>query len=153
MQREGSPVTKSVSSPKRIIRVFPGKTNATPDDADVRIRALPTLFDEADKVHVSVTFTWDMQWAEFAAKQWSAVAPVSVGGPAYNETGGDFVPGRYMKRGYVITSRNCWLCSVPKREGNKLRELPITDGWIVTDDNLLACSEKHISGVFEMLKR
>jgi hypothetical protein len=34
-----------------------------------------------------------------------------------------------------------------------LRELPITDGWIVTDDNLLACSENHINSVFDMLKR
>ncbi len=68
---------------------------------------------------------------------------------------GDFVPGMYMKRGYVITSRGCpnrcWFCAVPKREGFQLRELPVTDGWIVTDDNLLACSTKHIDAVFEML--
>ena len=37
------------------------------------------------------------------------------------------------------------------REGN-LRELPITSGHIVLDDNLLACSEKHIRSVFDMLK-
>jgi hypothetical protein len=157
MQREGNLVTKSISLPKRIIRVFPRRTNATPADANVRIRTFPNLFDEADEVHISVAFTWDMQWAEFAAKQWTTVAPVKFGGPAYNEAGSDFVPGLYMKRGYVITSRgclnNCWFCSVPKREGKTLRELPITDGWIVTDDNLLACSEKHINGVFEMLKR
>ena len=142
---------------KRIIRVFPRRTNATPDDADVRIRTYPGLFDEADEVHISVSFTWDITWAEYAAKQWSKVAPVKLGGPAFNEEGGNFIPGRYMKRGYVITSRGCpnrcWFCNVPKREGYKLRELPITDGWIVTDDNLLACSEAHINGVFEMLKR
>ena len=141
---------------KKIIRVFPRRTNATPNDDDVRIRTFPGLFDEAEEVHISVAFTWDMQWAEFAARQWSLVAPVKVGGPALNERGGDFVPGMYMKRGYVITSRgcnnHCWFCSVPKREGG-VRELPITDGWIVTDDNLLACSQKHINGVFEMLKR
>ena len=160
MISEGSLVIKSLSqpeTPKRIIRVFPRRTKATPTDADVRIRTFPGMFDEADEVHIFVAFTYDMQWAEFAAKQWSKVAPVKIGGPAYNEKGGDFVPGMYMKRGYVITSRgcpnSCWFCSVPKREGNELRELPITDGWIVTDDNLLACSEKHISGVFEMLKR
>jgi hypothetical protein len=142
---------------KKIIRVFPRRTNATPVDPDVRIRTFPGLFDEADEVHVSVAFTWDIPWAEIAAKQWSVVAPVKLGGPAFNETGNGFVPGLYLKRGYVITSRGCpnrcWFCSVPKREGYRLHELPITDGWIVTDDNLLACSEGHIGRVFEMLQR
>ena len=62
-----------------------------------------------------------------------------------------------MKKGYVITSRGCpnrcWFCAVPKREGYALRELPVIDGWIVTDDNLLACSDRHIKEVFDMLKR
>lgn len=62
----------------------------------------------------------------------------------------------YLKKGYVITSRGCpnrcWFCSVPKREGD-LRELPITEGNNVLDDNLLACSEKHIRAVFAMLKQ
>lgn len=117
---------------KRIIRVFPTRTNATPDDAFARFRAFPSLFDEADEIHISVVFTWDIRWAEQAAVQWERVAPVSIGGPAYNQPGGDFVPGMYMKNGYVITSRGCpnrcWFCSVPKREGGKLRELPVKDG-------------------------
>lgn len=142
---------------KKIIRVFPSKTRATPDDKDVRIRTYPGLWDEADEVHISVTFTWDIPWAEQAARFWGAVAPVKVGGPAYNEVGGDFIPGMYMKKGYVITSRGCpnrcWFCSVPKREGGLLRELPVKDGWIVTDDNLLACSDRHIDEVFSMLGR
>lgn len=142
---------------KRIIRVFPTKTSATPCDELVRIHTTPSLFDEADEVHISVTFTWDIPWAEWAAKQWSAIAPVKVGGPAYNEPGGNFVPGMYMKSGYVITSRGCpnrcWFCTVPKREGYQLRELPVTDGWIVADDNLLACSPSHIDEVFAMLAR
>ncbi|MDD6211295.1 MAG: hypothetical protein PUB21_11905 [Bacteroidales bacterium] len=142
---------------KRILRIFPTKTNATPFDEMVRIREFPGLFDEADEIHISVAFSWDRKWAELAAKKWKYVAPVKVGGPAYNEPGGEFIPGMYMKKGYVITSRGCpnrcWFCSVPKREGYKLRELPITDGWIVTDDNLLACSPEHINSVFEMLKR
>jgi hypothetical protein len=41
---------------------------------------------------------------------------------------------------------------VPKREGG-LRELPVTEGFNVLDDNLLACSEQHIRKVFDMLKR
>lgn len=142
---------------KRIIRVFPRRTNATPDDALVRIGTTPSLFDEADEIHISVAFTWDIPWAEWAAHQWERVAPVKIGGPAYNEPGGEFVPGMYMKKGYVITSRGCpnrcWFCAVPKREGGQLRELPVRDGWIVTDDNLLACSSGHIDEVFTMLAR
>lgn len=142
---------------KRIIRVFPSKTKATPDDELARIKALPVSTDQADEVHISVAFSWDKPWAEQAAEHWKAVAPVKVGGPAYNEPGGNFVPGMYLKHGYVITSRGCtnrcWFCSVPIREGGKLRELPITEGWIIQDDNLLACSPQHIDGVFEMLIR
>ena len=140
----------------KTLRIFPRKTNATPNDEDVRINTTPSLFDEADEAHISVTFTWDIPRGEWLYNQWKHVAPTKIGGVAFNEKGGDFVPGMYMKRGYVITSRgcnnNCWFCSVPKREGG-VRELPITDGWIVTDDNLLACSESHINGVFEMLKQ
>lgn len=145
----------------RVLRIFPSRTNATPVDDLVRVREMPSLFDMQqpafDEVHISVAFTWDKPWAEEAARQWERVAPVKVGGPAYNEPGSDFVPGLYMKQGYVITSRGCpnrcWFCSVPKREGGVLRELPIVDGHIITDDNLLACSEGHIAAVFEMLKR
>lgn len=141
----------------RIIRVFPTRTHATPEDEFVRIREVPSLFDEADEVHISVTFTWDKPWAEWAARQWERVAPVKIGGPAYNEPGGEFVPGMYLKKGYVITSRGCpnrcWFCAVPKREGDRLRELPVRDGWIVQDDNLLACSRSHIDEVFSMLAR
>jgi hypothetical protein len=140
----------------KIIRVFPRQTNATPNDENVRINTTPTFFDEADEIHISVAFTWDIPRAEWLANQWKYVAPVKTGGPAFNEKGGDFIPGMYMKKGYVITSRGCnnkcWFCSVPKREGG-LRELSITDGWIITDDNLLACSPQHIDNVFEMLKK
>ena len=144
-------------SPK-VIRLFPRRTNATPDDEDVRINCTPSFFgDDADEIHISVTFTWDIPRAEFLEKQWRHVTAVKVGGPAFNAPGGDFMPGMYMKKGYVITSRGCpnrcWFCSVPRREGYTLRELPVTDGWIVTDDNLLACSPAHIEKVFEMLRR
>jgi hypothetical protein len=141
----------------KILRIFLRRTNATPDDEDVRINSEPTLFDAADEVHISVTFTWDIPRAEHLAKAWRAVGPVKVGGPAFSAPGGDFVPGMYLKRGYVITSRGCnnrcWFCGVPKREGYTIRELPITSGWIVTDDNLLACSGEHVGKVFEMLKQ
>jgi hypothetical protein len=139
---------------KRIIRVFPRKTNATPDDSLVRIGCEPDLFDQADEVHVSVTFTWDLPLAERLVKAWAPVAPVKIGGPATGERGGDFEPGMYVKAGYVLTSRGCpnrcWFCSVPKREGD-IRELPVTWGSNVLDDNLLACSPAHIREVFAML--
>lgn len=83
---------------KRIIRVFPVRTNATPDDELVRIATTPSLFDEADEVHISVAFTWHRRWAEWAAKQWAHIAPVKIGGPAYNEPCGEFIPGMYLKK-------------------------------------------------------
>lgn len=140
----------------KIIRVFPRKTNATPDDENVRF-AEPGALDGADEVHVSVTWTWDRERGEKLAEAWRAVTKrVSVGGPAYDDPGGEFTPGLYVKHGYTITSRgcpnHCWFCSVPKREG-AIRELQIKDGYNILDSNLLACSEKHINAVFDMLAR
>ena len=138
----------------KIIRVFPRRTSATPDDEDVRINTPPGLFDEADEVHIPVLFTWDVAQAERLARMWEDVAPVKIGGPAYGDHGGDFVPGMYAKRGYVMTSRGCpnrcWFCSVWRREGD-IREIPITGGWNLLDSNILACSEPHIRAVFSML--
>jgi hypothetical protein len=117
---------------------------------------VPGMFDEADVVHVSVSFTWDINYAEYLAEQWKHVAPVEMGGPAFGKPSAEFVPGRYVRKGAVITSRgcrnHCWFCSVWRREP-ALIELPITEGINVLDDNLLACSEKHIREVFQMLKR
>lgn len=143
----------------KIARVFPRKTAATPYDDLVFFDSPPMLsLPEIDEVHISVTFTYDKRKAEDLAFQWEIVGvPVKIGGPAYNDPAeGDFVPGRYLKHGYVITSRGCnnkcWFCSAWKREG-KLRELPICDGWNVLDNNLLQCSEEHIRKVFDMLKQ
>ncbi|OGV45173.1 MAG: hypothetical protein A2017_06435 [Lentisphaerae bacterium GWF2_44_16] len=139
----------------KIIRVFPRKTKATPDDNGARF-GMPDLFDEADEVHISCTFTDDKAKAEKLATAWKYVAPLKIGGPAYDDNGGEFIPGMYIKKGYVITSRgcpnNCWFCYTWKREGN-IRELEIKDGFNVLDSNLLACSEQHIIRVFAMLKR
>jgi hypothetical protein len=141
---------------KKIIRVFPRKTKATPDDELAFVACPPPFYAEADEVHISVAFTYDLKFAEELAKWWQPVAPVLIGGPAMMQPSGEFEPGKYLKPGYVITSRgcpnHCWFCSVWKREGG-IRELEIKDGWNVQDDNLLACSEKHIRDVFAMLKR
>lgn len=139
----------------RLCRVFPRRTNATPDDA-LAYTTEPELWTEADEVHISVTWTYDLPRAEQLEKEWRHVAPTKIGGPATGMRGEDFTPGLYVKPGYVITSRGCpnkcWFCSVWKRDGTT-RELPIHEGWNVLDDNLLACSEKHIRAVFAMLKR
>lgn len=139
----------------RLIRVFPRKTKATPSDDLVRFGP-PNLFDEADEVHVSVTFTADKAKAERLAEQWSRVAPTKIGGVAYGDTSLEFIPGRYIRRGYTITSRGCprkcWFCDVWKKWPTA-NPLPIHDGWNVLDDNLLACPEWHVRAVFDMLKR
>lgn len=139
----------------RIIRVFPRRTKATPDD-DMSFCGAPPAGTQADEVHVSVTFTWDIPKAIELAELWKSVGRVEMAGPALGTRGEKFVPGVYLKHGYVITSRGCpnkcWFCSVWKREGETVRELPIVDGWNVLDDNLLACSQKHVCNVIEMLK-
>lgn len=143
----------------QIARVFPRRTRATPDD-ELVFTTPPSKkgIPDIDEVHVSVAFTYDLPKAEQLAEAWSKIGvPIKMGGPAFNEAGGDFTPGLYLKQGYVITSRGCpnrcWFCSVPSREGYQLRELPITNGHNILDDNLLACSESHIRAVFEMLGR
>lgn len=146
---------------KEVLRVFPRKTKATPDDSLAFVGA-PTRailntggFDE---VHISVTFTYDIPKAEKLAQKWEkAGVPVRVGGPAYDDRMGSFTPGLYIKRGYTFTSRgcpnSCWFCSVCKVAKGRIIELPIQDGWNILDDNVLATSPEHFKAVIEMLKR
>ena len=131
----------------KIARVFPSRTNATPDDKyafdDVPGMFLPPI----DEVHVSVTFTWDIPMAEYLAEAWKAVAPVKIGGPAYGDKLGEFIPGRYVKPGYTFTSRGCpnagmgkcWFCTEPKGPV----ELEIKPGHNILDPNLLATSPEQ----------
>lgn len=141
---------------KKIIRVFPRKTKASPDD-NLSFFGSPCLFvPEVDEIHISVVFTYDLKKVELLEKEWKKIAPVKIGGPALNDKGNEFVSGKYLKKGYVITSRGCpnkcWFCDVNEREGDT-RELPIIDGWNLLDSNILACSDNHIKKVFKMLKR
>jgi hypothetical protein len=142
----------------RLIRVFPRRTRATPDD-ELAYCGPPDLFAfaaEPDAVHVSVAFTYDKPAAERLAEQWHGVAPTCIGGVAYGDPGKEFRPGKYIRHGYTFTSRGCprrcWFCSVWKRDPVP-RMLPIQDGWNILDDNLLACPRPHVEAVFAMLRR
>ena len=140
----------------RIARVFPTKTNFCPDDQDAYFGP-PNLFTpKYDEIHISISFTWAIEKAYWLKKQWERIGKVKIGGPALGDPGGEFIPGRYLKRGVVITSRgcpnNCPWCFVPKREG-KLRELEVKEGNIIQDNNLLACSKNHLRKVFKMLSK
>jgi hypothetical protein len=142
------------------IRVFPARNKWTPDDelafvGDPPLEAFRPGTPDTP-VLVSVTFTWHRREGERLQAAWGQYyRDVRIGGPAYGNPGGEFTPGLFIKRGCTITSRGCskkcgW-CDVPTREG-AIRELDIKPGWIVQDNNLLACSEDHIRRVFEMLK-
>ena len=145
-----------------ILRIFPRRTRATPDDplaivGENNIGPLIGMLDDIDEVHISVTWTYDLPMAERIFMAWSNHGvKVLMSGPACNDPGGEFVPGRYLKPGYTITSRGCpnrcWFCDVWKREGD-IRELEIKDGYNVLDSNLLACSDDHVRAVFAMLQR
>ena len=143
----------------RIMRVFPRKTTATPDDELTCIGSpddMECSRQDWDEVHISTLFTYDIPVAEMLFKEWSATCSiVRLGGPAFGDSGCEFTPGMYVKQPYVVTSRgcpnNCWFCDVWKREGG-IRELEIKDGSNVLDSNLLACSPEHIKAVFEMLE-
>ncbi|MFH2075843.1 MAG: hypothetical protein ABIJ57_10955 [Pseudomonadota bacterium] len=139
-----------------MIRVFPERTSYTPTDA-LAFVGDPSLFRPPEQsVMVSVTFSWDKPEGERLARSWRRFyKDVRIGGPAYDDPGMTFTPGVFTKHGITFTSRGCpnrcpW-CVVPKREG-QLRLLPISDGWIVNDNNLLACPRQHIEAVFKMLE-
>jgi hypothetical protein len=141
--------------PRLIVRVFPRRTAATPDDGNAFVGDPPFEVPRGLEVHVSCCFTWDRPEAERLAIAWARTdVSVKIGGPAYGDPGGEFVPGKYLKPGYVITSRgcpnNCGFCMVPEREG-KFRPIPIRDGYDVLDNNLLADKE-HAKKVIAMLR-
>lgn len=138
----------------KIARVFPSRTSITPIDPDAYVGAPDLFTPKYDEVHISVAFTWDKPKVNMLKNEWERCGKVKVGGPAYDDIGGEFT-GLYTKPGITITSRgcpnSCSFCFVPKREG-KIRELPIIPGNILQDNNLTACSRTHIDNVFDMLK-
>ncbi len=153
--------TEAGKIPAGTIRVFPRRTRATPDDPAAFVGGPPLFLTPADVqvVHVSAAFTWDRREAARLAREWSFRFPrasVDVGGPAYGDPGGEFIPGMYLRDGYVITSRgcpnHCRRCFVPGREG-QIRLLPIRDGFNILDNNLLACPPDHVAAVCTMLRK
>jgi hypothetical protein len=118
----------------------------------------PLLIPPHEEIHISCVFTWDKDYCEYLKYQWEAWTdkPVKLGGPAYGSPAADFIPGMYVKSNIIMTSRgcnnNCPWCSVPKIEG-KLRELPVYEGNVIQDNNLLQTSREHKNRVFAMLKR
>jgi len=140
-----------------MIRVFPRRTKWTPTDELTFIGDPPLFRPSEQPVYVSVTFTWDIPEGERLKEAWQQYYPeIYLGGPAFDDPGETFVPGRFIKHGVTFTSRGCirrcpW-CFVPEREG-WIRELAIQNGWIVQDNNLLACSTEHQRKVFAMLQR
>jgi len=134
--------------------VVPKITSMTPNNA---ISRPPLQGDPIGvPVDVSCVFTWDKKRAEELAYSWKEWGcPVSIGGPAYDDPGGEFIPGKYLKNGITITHRgcirNCPWCYVPIREG-KIKCLDIKIGNILQDNNILACPKEHQNKVFSMLK-
>jgi len=139
-----------------IARVFPRRTKMTPTDDNAFVGLPPLGCPFFEEVHISVCFTWDIPKAHYLATQWLSYGSVRIGGPAVSGSNGEFISGRYLKKGVTITSRgcpnNCPWCFVPRWEG-KLKELnQIAPGNIVQDNNLLACSKTHLNKVFSMLR-
>ena len=128
----------------------------TPKDSLAFVGDPPLFHPEADAVHISISFTWDIEGANRLHKAWSQYyKEVKIGGPALASPANGFHPGLYVKPGVTFTSRGCnnhcpW-CLVPKREG-KLRAIKIIPGNIIQDNNLLQCNHRHIERVFEMLR-
>lgn len=115
----------------------------------------PMMRPDADEVHVSVSFTWDIREAERLQQAWSQYySVVRIGGPAVDNVAGTFVAGQYVKEGVTFTTRGCnWQCPwclVPKTEG-LLQVRPIVPGWIIQDNNLLQAPRDHLEQVFTML--
>jgi hypothetical protein len=130
----------------------------TPSDDIVFIGDPPLWRPSADEVHVSVTFTWDIQEGQRLQSAWSQYYPiVKIGGPAFGKSNGHFIPGMYIKHGVTFTTRGCnnhcpW-CLVPEHEGRLIEIKDFALGYIVQDNNLLQASRPHIERVVDMLRK
>ena len=141
----------------RVARVFPRRTALTPCDPMAFVGEPPLWRPDADEVHVSVTFTWDVRRGMELVEAWRQYYPVvKLGGPAMGSASNGYVPGMYLREGVTFTSRGCnnhcpW-CLVPAREGCLAEIEDFAAGNLVQDNNLLQCSAAHMDRVFAMLR-
>ena len=141
-----------------ILRVFPRGTSLTPQDRLAFVGDPPELPPppQADEVHVSVTFSWDIAEGKRLAAAWEQYHPVvKLGGPAFGDECHTFIPGRYISPGVTFTSRGCnndcaW-CLVREREGPLVEMPSFQSGNTIQDNNFLQCSPTHCDKVFQML--
>jgi hypothetical protein len=141
-----------------IVRVFPRKTSMTPTDplAFVGDPPLGLWRPEADEVHISVAFTWDIPEAKRLRDAWANYYDtVRIGGPALDSHPNGFTPGKYVRPGVTFTTRGCdnrcpW-CLVPGREGKLLEIDGFAPGYIIQDNNILQASHRHLEQVAAML--
>lgn len=142
----------------RIIRVFPRRTSLTPNDPFAFVGEPPLFRPQADEIHISVVFTWDVKKGRHLAEAWgNHYEVVHLGGPAFdNSCNMRFEPGQYIKQGVTFTTRGCnnhcpW-CLVPEREGKLIEYNDFAPGHIIQDNNLLQANRSHLQRVFAMLK-
>jgi hypothetical protein len=138
------------------IRVFPRRTALTPTDSMAFVGDPPMFRPEADEVHISCVFSWDVDEGRRLAEAWGQYYPVKIGGPAMGSRANGFTPGLYVRTGVTFTSKGCnnqcpW-CLVPPREGRLLEYAGFAAGNLVQDNNLLQCSQSHLDKVFAMLR-
>ena len=141
-----------------ILRVFPRRTSHTPDDDMAFVGDPPLWRPEADEVHVSVTFTWDIAEGQRLAEAWAQYYPaVRIGGPAMGSKANGFTAGRYVRQGVTFTSRGCnnrcGFCLVPEREGQLQPIADFEAGHIINDNNFLQCPADHRARVYAMLRQ
>jgi hypothetical protein len=128
------------------------------DDSRLFARHDPPAAD-VEAIHVSVTFTWDLDRARRLAAAWSALYPdaaLLIGGPAFHSPCDTFTPGMYVKAGITYTSRGCdgrcpW-CQVRDIEGAHRVIEDFAPGWVVADNDFLGCPWAHRKRVYEMLR-
>lgn len=139
----------------KIARVFPTKTSMQPNDCDCYFN-IPDLFTpHYDEIHISVTFTWDIEKAKIWAEFWKYHGKIKLGGVAIDgESDQPFKAGIYLRKGITITSRGCPnKCSFCMVRRGLIEFDNFPEGNIIQDNNILACSDKHWRLVLSMLKK
>lgn len=122
-----------------IARVFPRRTAMSPRDSLAFFKE-PTIENIADcikarvtEVHISVTFTWDIPRAEDLYYAWQILGvPVEVGGPAFDDRMGDFVPGLYLRDGLVFCygcGGDHWECAAYRSQRKERRHEKTYNGY------------------------